>query len=272
MPWRVSLSAFKGMRYHLPKLARLCLTIISLLALFAVSFASARMLEGKIEHSESLPPAEASLRPGSRFEEGAAIANSAFTRNHWFRVPNWLAGSWHYDERTTLYEYDYSTRQTNHKRTKDVDIATRSFGQQMDPRGNIWQFDQTPYTVMSEGGDAFAYTLRTEYVPVELEGSDPTNSSKFTVRILANQLRVDKVTNTIKDSLVVESIQTFSPEPNGTLRLEYSEKVFDFYGHPHMLRNGFVIERKVANFTPVDLLQGQDLKRLFQEFLAGNPF
>src|SRR5277367_3730685 len=139
---------------------------LTIFCLILLPSATAKMLEGKVEHSVTLPPTEASLRPGNRFREGTAIANSAFVRNHWFRIPNWLAGNWHYDERTTVYQFDYSTGRATNKPVKAVDIATRTFGHQMDPKGNVWQFDQTPYTVESEGEDAIAYTLRQEYIPM----------------------------------------------------------------------------------------------------------
>jgi hypothetical protein len=242
---------------------------LTIICLFAISPVPAKMLEGKVEHSVTLPPTEASLRPGNRFHEGAAIANSAFVRNHWFRIPNWLAGNWHYDERTTTYQFDYLTGHAATKPLKAVDIATRTFGHQMDAKGNVWQFDQTPYTVESESDDAVAYTLRQDYVPVGVQG-DPSNATKFTVRILANQLRVDKVTNEIKSSSMVESIQTFSLERDGNVRLEYSEKIFDVNGHPDMLRNGYIIDKKVSNFAHTDELQNKDLKELFQDFLVNS--
>jgi len=242
----------------------LALTIVCLTMLPC----TAKMLEGKVEHAVTLPPTEASLRPGNRFHEGEAIAGSAFARNHWFRIPNWLAGNWHYDERTTVYQYDYATGRTTARPTKAVDIATRTFGHQMDPKGNVWQFDQTPYTVESEGDDAIAYTLRQHYLPIIVQGEDPSNAPTFTVKILANQLRVDKLTNEIKNSTMVESIQRFSLEKDGTVRLEYSEKIFDVNGHPDMLRNGYIIDKKVANFAPTDELQGKDLKTLFEDFFA----
>jgi hypothetical protein len=231
----------------------------------------AEMLEGKVEHSEKLPPTDEKLRPGSHFHETDAIAPSAFSRNHWFRIPNWLAGTWHYDLRTTDYQYSYSTGRSSGKINKAVDIATRTFGHQQDGEGNIWQFDQTPYTVESESDDAIAYTLRQEYLPVAGNAGDPSNDAKFTVRILANQLRVDKITNEIKNSTMVESLQTFVREKNGDILLQYSEKIFDANGNPDYLRNGYIVEKREADFAKTDQLAGQDLSKLFQDFLAKKP-
>jgi hypothetical protein len=244
---------------------------LTIICLILLPSATAKLLEGKIEHSVALPPTQPSLRPGNQFREGEAIANTAFVRNHWFRIPNWLAGNWHYDERTTTYQYDYATGRASNKPSLAVDIATRTFGHQMDAKGDVWQFDQTPYTVESEGDDAIAYTLRQEYIPMSPANEDPSNAPSFTVKILANQLRVDKLTNEIKNSTMVESIQRFTLQRDGNVRLEYSEKIFDVNGQPDMLRNGFIIDKKVSNFAPTDELQGKDMKALFEQFQA-KPF
>ena len=38
-----------------------------------------------------------------------------------------------------------------------------------------------------------------------------------------------------------------------------------------LLRNGYIIEKRVADFAKTDQLAGQDLSKLFQDFLANKP-
>ena len=62
------------------------------------SASSKRILQGSVEHSESLPSLDESLRPGSKYKEDVLLKLGTAANNDWFWIPSWYAGKRHTDE------------------------------------------------------------------------------------------------------------------------------------------------------------------------------
>ena len=74
--------------------------------------AAKRILQGSVEHSESLPSLDESLRPGAKYKEDVLLKLGTAANNDWFWIPSWYAGKRHTDEALIVYRYDFSTGAT----------------------------------------------------------------------------------------------------------------------------------------------------------------
>jgi hypothetical protein len=238
----------------------LCCLVLSI-GLSASDIVLAKILEGGVMHSEELAPAETKLRPGAVFHLDAKLGAKAYERNTWFEIPKWMAGTWRYEFQTTTHVYNYQTTTDSRRAFTLRDSASRLFGHQVDSAGHVWQFDQTPYIVTSDGGDCIAYTLRKEVEPVQMDANN------LTLKFIAQQIRVNKRTGVIQSTNLIESLQTYSLGETKQVTLNFSEKIFDVDGKPKLLRDGYASELPVAKFAVTDNLDGHDLRALFEDFL-----
>lgn len=220
------------------------------------------MLKGEVEHSDKLEPVNASLAPGSVFDEkNLGPLPDPTEANRWYKVPIWLAGTWHKDSQTDYYRYNFVDKTT--------DIATHvvearsdgRWGTQQDQQGQVWQFDPAPFITRVDSGEDVVVQL--------VSRSDPLESSdqQFIRRSIDTQLHVDKQTNVIKSVECGEIITNYLPENDGLVKRETSSKVFDRFGQPMVLGKSFMYEKRIAPFSPQDQYQGKDMRELFKQFL-----
>jgi hypothetical protein len=220
------------------------------------------VLKGQIEHSDKLEPVNQALAPGAVFDEkNLGPLPDPTEANRWYKVPGWLAGSWHKDSQTDYYRYDFVNKST--------DIATHvtearsdgRWGTQQDPQGQVWQFDPAPFVTRVDAGDEMVVQL--------VSHSDPIDSSdqQFIRRSIDTQVRVDKQTNVIRTVECGEQITSYLPEIEGLVKRESSSKVFDRFGQPMILGKSFSYEKLIAPFAPQDEYKGKDLRELFKQFL-----
>ncbi|HEY9712885.1 MAG TPA: hypothetical protein V6C72_05415 [Chroococcales cyanobacterium] len=236
--------------------------LLTCLALLLCVPAPATTLVGEIEHSETLKPVESVLTPGQTFDQRNLPASQPQPDNCWYRIPTWLAGTWHKDEQVNYFRYWYRTKQEDISTHAVVAKSDGTWGIQRDDGGNYWQFEPTPFTTIVDGGNEFVVQLVRKTEPLEC------SERRFVRRSVDTQIHVDKLSNVIKGVESGEQISIYTPEMGNLIRRSTSAKVFDVQGQPVLLGKSYSYERKIAEFVPQDVYLGKNTKTLFQQFLT----
>lgn len=240
------------------------LTFVTAIVCAAVP-AQSTLLRAEIEHSEHLEAVPAALTPGQEYDSrNLPLMQGTANVNRWYRVPAWLAGTWHKDSQTDFFRYDYRTDKTDTTTRVQEAKSDGIWGTQKDGYDNVWQFDPAPFVTSVDGGEQMVVQLVRVSEP--LENSD----TAFVRRSIDTQIRVDKATNVIKGVESGEQITTYSLERDGLIKRETSAKVFDREGQPLVLGKSFSYEQRTAPFAPQNYYLGKDMRELFQQFLASS--
>lgn len=245
---------------HMKKKVRSTFVGLCLAAILS-PFAQAKVLMGEIDHSDTLQPLDPSLTVGEIFSPSKLPTIDAAPANKWYRIPAWLAGTWHKDSQTDFYRYNFKTNATDTTTRTEPAKATGTWGTQQDDKGTIWQFDPAPFTATVDSGDDFVVQMVRTSEPVDV------TDRKFVRRSIDTQIRVSKANGVIKSVESGEQITTYRPEGEGLIKRETSAKVFNPEGQPILLGKSFAYENRVNSFSPQDTYKGKDMKKLFQEFL-----
>jgi len=236
------------------------LASIIIAATFSVGV-DARLLTGGVEHSETLEPLDSALAPGQVFDPDKLPEAESEGANNWYKIPDWLAGTWHKDTQTDYYRYNYKTNLVDTTTRTETAKADGTWGTQQDKDGAIWQFDPAPFNATVDGGDQFIVQLVRTSDPVEI------SDKKFVRRSVDTQIRVAKANGVIEMVESGEQITTYTPEGDDLIKRETSAKVFDPSGQPVLLGKSFAYEKRIAVFIPQNTYKGRDMKLLFQQFL-----
>jgi hypothetical protein len=228
---------------------------------FLTGTVDGKVLRAEINHSEVAEPVEAKLLPGQIFDVANLPPGSTGDANNWYKIPKWLAGTWHKESQTNSYQYNYLTRQEDNTQRTVVAKGNGVWGTQTDAQGEIWEFNPAPYVDTVDGGTDTIVQLIRSSEPVEM------TSDRFIKNTLDTQLRVDKATGRIKTVQTAEQISTYTIDSPGVLKRETSSKVFGHDGKPLMLAKSVAFENKIAEYEPRDTLNGKNLKSMFQEYL-----
>lgn len=221
----------------------------------------ATVLQCEIEHSDVIPPIEGNLQPGDIFDKGKLPNKIGSSLNDWYRIPNWLAGTWHREMQTDYYRFDYASNSADTTTHVQKAISDGTWGTQSDAQGNVWQFDPAPYSEIVDAGSEKVIQIIRIAEPVEM------TAERFVKRSVSTQLRVDKATGTIKGVETGEQITTITPQTNNLIRRETSSKVFDHTGKALLRGKSFSLETRTTEFEAQNFYRGQDMRQLFQEFM-----
>ncbi|HEY9777091.1 MAG TPA: hypothetical protein V6C81_25220 [Planktothrix sp.] len=243
--------------------------IFSVVAIIVVSLLSmpahSMVLKGGVEHSDRVDPVPDDLAPGQVFDRRNLPMNPdpAHT-NQWYKIPDWLAGTWHKESQTDFYRFDYSTHQTDVSTRVQEARSNGVWGTQKDDQGQVWQFDPGPYVTTVDAG--------TQTVVEYVKSNEPVECSdrQFVSRSFDTQIRIEKATNEIKSVQSGEHINTYVPEGDGLIKRETSAKVFNRYGMPVLLGKSFSYEQQIGPFVAQDNYNGSDMRALLRQFLAKN--
>lgn len=223
-----------------------------------------KTLKAEINHSDIADPIEAKLSPGQTFDVANLPPGSTGETNNWYKIPKWLAGTWHKDSQTNSYQYNYLTHKEDATPKTIMAKGNGIWGTQTDIQGEIWEFNPAPYVDTVDGGADTIVQLIRSSEPVEV------TSDRFVKNTLDTQLRVDKETRLIKSVQTAEQISTYTIDSPGVLKRETSSKVFGHDGKPIMLARSVAYETKVAEYAPRDEINGKNLKNMFQDYLEQN--
>lgn len=217
-------------------------------------------LQGGVEHSEKLPPVEKEYRHGARID--ASKVQNQNQHNHWFRVPDWAAGTWTSVESTKTYVRDLKN---NREQTAPVTRHTKmefSWGFQRDKEGRVWEFAKEPYSLTVDSADfrVIKRVMQRDF----LESDD----SKVVLKTITENVVVDRFSNQVVRTVQSENVQICQPSPNQCMTCSASYKLFDEQGKPIELGKETNVSRKIAAFKNIDEYEGKNMSELFKEFIA----
>ncbi len=237
------------------------ITLSLCLLVFAAS-ARATKLNVRVEHLDSVEPVESDLEPGKVFTKKSLPDNNIEAEaNNWYEIPKWLAGYWHKESQTDYYRHSYLTGTTDNTRLTREARSDGRWGTQAGLGGQIWQFDGVPYSQTVDADDETIVQI------VRMSECLESSEERFVKRSIETQLRVDKLSGKIKTVESGEEITILSPESDTMIKRETSSKVFDQSGKPVLLALSETFETKIGPFEPQNFYHGQDMKKLFQEFM-----
>lgn len=245
-------------KYRTFKLAIASFTLAA--AASTVCSAISKPLEGGIEHTDRLPGVEQGLLPGHVFE---GVTPSEKAVGQWIRLPNWLCGTWQTDRETAMFRKDFRTGDVSSETPYSFKAKVRfSYGMQKDASGAIWHYVATPYTSATD------LSSFTEYHIVKSKKFITVNEEKVAFVTRATVVRVRRESRTVKETFQQESVTSYSPVVDGKIKLVGSTKSFDAAGAPAVQADNEANIPRLQEFTPVDTLNGQDLRELFAAYLT----
>jgi hypothetical protein len=214
---------------------------------------------GGISHDVRLPGLPDEYHAGSPFDQTNLQALTP--DNVWMPIPDWYAGKWHSEFKTVEYGEDLKTGLTNSTPLTVKEAADTVHGHQRDKSGQIWEFLRIPRSQKAECSEGTAYlrALREDILE-----NDP---SHIVLKILNNQMTIDHEKQKIISSNQVQQIGTYTPVEDGLIKLEASLKNFDDAGNPLLLVRSSKLMKRVSPYEDINDLDGQNLKRLFAEYL-----
>ncbi len=203
--------------FHLILCACLC---------FALPVQCQTLLEGKIEHSDSLPPVDPQWKTGATFDS-ARLPVTGAASVLWWRVPEWLAGTWHNIgkiKRLSLKDIEHEEKSQGFNAIDIKYPDAEVIGYQRDKEGFVWTCVPAPYVGRTVQGDNINVSIIYSATPVDI------SDKQVVIRFLATTLTVDRTKGKIITVSQRESLQTYKQIENGHLLVQASMKFFDENG------------------------------------------
>jgi hypothetical protein len=134
------------------------------------------------------------------------------------------------------------------------------FGVQSDRAGDIWNCNLAASGVSDRGSyRSIAFVKVKE--PVR------TTSEEVIFRELFTVVNVQKESNLITDSSLVESLTRHRLLSDGNIETAMSVKVYNAGGLPRQLQENIASERLIQPWSPLDVYKGKNMKESFANFL-----
>jgi len=231
------------------------LTSISFLPVQAGSWT----IQGGIEHQESLPSIDSSVRKGSRFSAG--IEEQA---NQWVKVPEWLSGTWIVRDETAILRRDFIKDKVDDHPSVFSAHQEFTYGSQKDRQGGIWHYVGVPYTSKTR------LTAYQEFHQVKEKQFLKANENGVQFRTLMTVVRVSNLNNRVSDSFQQESITRYRPYEDGVIEMTASTKTFDASGRAMFQQDNEAKIRRYKHFAVINQKDGKNLRELFVQYLQDN--
>lgn len=244
--------------------------LMCLIAAQQYSRAEEFQLEGKIEHSQTLPPVQPDFEVGKKFDERKFRSHHHASSTLWWRVPGWLVGSWQNVGRTHQIKVrDLHSNQTFGADTKAIYYPEQEvIGLQKDSNGDVWTTVPTPYFTRSRIGRVMNVHQVTMVEPVQ------SGKEQVVLRLIATTYSVDMGSNKILSISQRESLQTYRSVDSGKIIVLSSVKFYDDHGEPKYTSDLLTHSRRHAGFTELQYwtapgtgLSIIDLRKSFVEYL-----
>ena len=211
-------------------------------------------LKGRVEHSVSLPPLGSALRAGAVFDE--SLLGNTSQDEGWYQIPEWLAGSFH---RETL------TTRLGLFTVKVLSRTDYGHGYQRDRSGKIWNYYHVPQRQIVEGSTFDQIFVTRWYQPLMV--TDET----VVLRFMNTCIRVEKGTGKILDVFQQEEIHKLTAVSGGSYRGAWSLRTFTSAGvKTGHVQHGSYVAVRTGPFSPIDALEGRDLRASFARFLISH--
>lgn len=257
------------------KFVRIGLSIVySVFALYSIPADASEpfILEGKIEHSGSLPPVAPQWKPGTVFDPRLLPATGTGSLT-WWKVPEWLVGTWRTEgkvKRLSLKDAEGSVQQG----FGAVDINypdLEIIGYQKDRTESVWTCVPVPYV---------GRTIQSNFVNLSIihnVKAEIVSENEVVIRFLATTLMVDRNTNKIRSVTQRESLQTYRPIDRAKVLVQASMKFYDDNGYARYESNVLSQTKRKGGYreTPYLPVPGSqptliDLRASFDKFLKQN--
>lgn len=237
----------------------LSLIVAIVLSISATSGAFAEVIQAGVEHKEFLPPVSQSFKAGAHFTPPAQVARVA-----WFPVPDWLAGAWVKSGDMETYVKDFRTGQEIDKPIWLDNKVRLTFGHQKDCLGTVWHAEILPFRADGNRGSSTDHRF---VMDMSCLKSQPDMVS---LRFHSNVVQVDPEDGEIETTTQQEEIVTFRPDKQGIIASTSSTRTFDENGHAIIQSNSNAERSKLADFVPVNELNGINLAESLAQFLTSN--
>ncbi len=208
-----------------------------------------------VAHPNSELPTE---HPTPVLKAGTAVTNYNV---EWFRIPQWMAGSWVKDGDMTTEETDLRTGASSRQQIWTENRLQVNWGHQMDAKGNIWHVNLLP----SER-DGVSAGKQVRFLTLKQKCENFDNSQLITRTFYAvgeySGFRGEQV-----DAFQQESLNHYALDQRGTLVNSSSNRVFNYAGIP--VRDGHLVSnfRKTGEFRSLENMRGVDLKDALKDYL-----
>jgi hypothetical protein len=218
-----------------------------------------KFLQGRIEHSNKLAPLGSEYRTGATLN--LAALKSGPSKNYWYQIPSWSAGTWEGKTETNISVEDLRSGYKDFQNDTQNWLIDGRRGFQTDRMGNIWQFDHGAFVSVGEADKYRGVMYVKSATPLEV------NESQLVIKYDNVFFKVSKLTNKILKVLQRENIQTYRKE-GYLLKVTASIKIFDEDGVAVAKGSTLSYETQLAPFAPINFYKGQDLRAMFKDFLV----
>jgi len=189
-------------------------------------------------------------------------ANERTKESNWYRIPQWLGGTWKISKETQIYSYDNITREEDWRTHNFDSHRTVRYGIQKDSTNVIWDKHHLPQVAEVDGGDHLEFQrILKKVVKVNAEGA-------VISRVLAEVIRADKRTGDcimVFTQVTEDILKPLSP----TLVLSQSRnQAFDKKGRPVFLTKNTAVMTRVQPFIAINEEDGEDIRGKFLSFVA----
>ncbi len=245
---------------------RLFVLVVCIITICPVN--SAAPLQGKVEHAKSVPALPPSMCPGATLTEDAFDTTNAGANAKWFRMPDWLAGTWSRPaEAEVIYEENLVTGVKNPcgRQLGSQFVGNEVCGYQKDPTGKIWHCLLIPYKRAFVDDASQSRTISIVESARDLE----TSTAQVIIKRLSTRFEMNGA-DEIKKVVRCEEYTKYTPDGHGGVQTESSVKYFDEKGKPLLLQKTCSHLTRVSGFKKCDYWphdEEVDLRPLFREFL-----
>lgn len=237
--------------------------LLAIVLTFACSLGAQAQLQGGIEHSEQVEPADKRLQVGADFEDD--YFKNVHANNLWVPIPDWLAGVWHTRTETQLAIRDLRFAfLSNHIPITFARSDEWVFGMQSDKTGQIWHFINVPAYKKVLTGKTYEFRH-------ELSKQFPyTDDDKVVAKYRFTAFTVDIRSRKIKRVHQQESVMTFTPDGMDVVRMDGSVKMFEVQGTPRAISKNVVPLFKTKQYAPIPVYADIDMRQSFCQYLLSH--
>ena len=221
---------------------------------------SPTFLKGGVHHKEFVNPVEATLRTGAKYDD--ASLTPLTPQNVWIPIPDWLAGLWQYKTENVTDMTNYTNISYTPAPYTIRNESKKVMGQQKDKSGQIWHYLKAPYSYLSKldhGNVGHERVLTADALKCEADEVD--------LRLYGTSTIVNPHSGRVVETDQSEDFNNYTKDKNGMV-CGGSSKHFDMDGKPTMQMASYMKAKLVKPFAVLDVQDGENLRRLFIEFLT----
>jgi hypothetical protein len=212
---------------------------------------------------DTTPSVPKSLQAGATFNKEAESDINKTDENVWYKIPNFMAGTWQCSEKTITSSTNLETGNTNHLQRTEEFISGLHQGFQQDSQGTIWQYQNAPFLGHSIGPNDVVH-----YSYVQLIQPLSCSNDRFVRRTVLTLAQVNG-NQIVESSKQAVQIQAYTPLGPDQLREDTLSRQLDANGKAVRENTVTVIFSRTKPFRPVDRNpKGYDMKALFCKYLV----